>query len=156
MGEVTIMHGQSGHTVCAQCVEALTGKGAVLGEYTITGQPYVKKSNQRVVMFGGRIRKVDTPRYKEWHASALQQLLVQPRPAVPIESRVSLKCRFYVKTRGRVDLSALYEGIQDVLVEMGILSDDNYKIVASHDGSRVFYDKENPRMEIEITEVKGE
>ena len=54
-------------------------------------------------------------------------------------------------TAVRVDLSALYEGIQDVLVELNVLTDDNYSIVASHDGSGVYIDRENPRMEIEIT-----
>lgn len=54
-------------------------------------------------------------------------------------------------TTGKVDLSALYEGIQDVLVELNVLSDDNYTIVASHDGSGVSVDRTNPRMEIEIT-----
>lgn len=54
-------------------------------------------------------------------------------------------------TTGKVDLSALYEGIQDVLVELNVLTDDNYTIVASHDGSGVFVDRANPRMEIEIT-----
>ena len=51
----------------------------------------------------------------------------------------------------KVDLSALYEGIQDVLVELNVITDDNYTIVASHDGSGVFIDRDNPRMEIEIT-----
>ena len=54
-------------------------------------------------------------------------------------------------TAVKVDLSALYEGIQDVLVELNVLTDDNYLIVASHDGSGVSIDRENPRMEIEIT-----
>ncbi len=51
----------------------------------------------------------------------------------------------------KVDLSALYEGIQDVLVELNVITDDNYTIVASHDGSGVFIDRDNPRMEIIIT-----
>lgn len=54
-------------------------------------------------------------------------------------------------TAVKVDLSALYEGIQDELVATNVLIDDNYLIVASHDGSGVFIDKDNPRMEIEIT-----
>lgn len=56
-----------------------------------------------------------------------------------------------MQTRGSVDLSALYEGIQDVLVKQGWLADDNYKVVASHDGSGVEWNKESPRMEITIT-----
>lgn len=39
----------------------------------------------------------------------------------------------------------------DLLVAYGIIEDDNSKIVASMDGSRVSYDKDNPRTEAEIT-----
>lgn len=55
----------------------------------------------------------------------------------------------------KVDLSALYEGIQDELVATKVLADDNYTIVASHDDSGVFVDKNNPRMEITITRKEG-
>ena len=41
----------------------------------------------------------------------------------------------------------------DILVDAGILEDDNSNIVAGHDGSRVLYDKENPRTEILITRI---
>lgn len=42
----------------------------------------------------------------------------------------------------------------DILVEAGLILDDNYKILAAHDGSRVLVDKSNPRTEIEITVLK--
>lgn len=35
----------------------------------------------------------------------------------------------------------------------GVIKDDNSRIVAGHDGSRVLYDKENPRVEITITPI---
>ena len=123
--------------------------------FIVYGHPYVKKSNQRLVWNGRRSVRIDTPRYKEWHKSALQQLKLDKRPSEPIDEPVNLQCKFYVRTNGRVDLSALYEGIQDVLVEIGILADDNSKIVCSHDGSGVFLDRENPRLEVTIT-PKGE
>lgn len=120
-------------------------------DFTIFGHPYVKKSNQRVIWNGRRIVKIDTPRYKEWHQSALEQLGIMKKPELPIDYPVNLRCKFFTKTNGRVDLSALYEGIQDVLVEIGVLADDNFKIVASHDGSGVEWSKFDPRMEITIT-----
>lgn len=124
--------------------------------FTIYGQPYVKKSNQKVVRLrSGRTVKIDTPSYKAWHASAIKQLRMLNKPLVPINYPINLECHFYRRTRGRVDLSALYEGIQDVLVEEKWLEDDAYTIVASHDGSYVDCDKENPRMEIIIT-AKGQ
>ena len=44
----------------------------------------------------------------------------------------------------------LLEATCDILVTAGVLADDNSKIVAAHDGSRVLYDKESPRVEITI------
>ena len=45
----------------------------------------------------------------------------------------------------------LLEAIHDTMVHCGTITDDNYKIVKSVDGSRVEYDKTNPRTEIWIT-----
>lgn len=59
-------------------------------------------------------------------------------------------------TKRRVDLSNLIEAVDDILVKAGVLEDDNYKIVQSHDGSRVLHDKENPRTEITIETERGE
>lgn len=53
-------------------------------------------------------------------------------------------------TKRRVDLTNLLEAIDDILVLNGVLSDDNSQIIVSHDGSRVYYDKQNPRTEVEI------
>ena len=58
-------------------------------------------------------------------------------------------------TRRRVDLNNLLEAATDLLVSAGVLKDDHCGIVVSHDGSRVLYDKDNPRTEITITRVPG-
>ena len=55
-----------------------------------------------------------------------------------------------MQTRRRVDLLNLLEATLDILVDARILEDDNSNIVGGHDGSRVLYDKENPRTEIFI------
>lgn len=65
---------------------------------------------------------------------------------------VNVRCLFYMKTRRKVDLTNLLEAADDVLVKYHVLVDDNSQIVAGHDGSRVYYDKDNPRIEIDITE----
>jgi Holliday junction resolvase RusA-like endonuclease len=44
--------------------------------------------------------------------------------------------------------------MDDILVKHKVISDDNYKIVASHDGTRVYVDKENPRVEIDIRKLE--
>lgn len=150
--------------------------GDCMVKIVILGQPRVKKNGQRTVQnrYTNKPIRVDTKAYKAWHGSALNQLQLMgynigfslvnaelkkynQRPLeAQIDYPINLCCKFYIKRDIIVDLSALYEGIQDVLVEVGIISDDNSRIVRSHDGSGVFIDPENPRMEIEITPKKKE
>lgn len=141
--------------------------------FTVTGAPRVKKNNQRVAFNGRFSTKYNTQTYKDWESTARDELalqLLQYREHLPITTPVNLCCIFYMPTLGRVDLSALYEGIQDVLASkdkydkagrlksrgLYILEDDNFKIVAGHDGSRVRLDRERPRMEITITPMAEE
>ena len=55
--------------------------------------------------------------------------------------------------RRRTDLNNLLEAVTDLLVHAGILADDHYGIVVSHDGSRCYVDRDNPRTEITITHI---
>ena len=72
-----------------------------------------------------------------------------------IDQPVNVAAKFYMPTRRRVDLTNLHEALHDILVNYGILTDDNAKIIVSTDGSRVYWDKENPRTEVIITAVEG-
>ena len=73
--------------------------------------------------------------------------------AKPINTPVNVKCVFYREKAIRCDLTNLLEAIDDILVKYRILADDNYKVIHSHDGSRVYIDKNNPRTEIVIEEI---
>lgn len=70
-----------------------------------------------------------------------------------IDYPVNVQCVYYMPTRRRVDLTNLMEATHDILVKYEVLEDDNYKVIQSVDGSRVEYDKDNPRTEIEITAI---
>ena len=67
-----------------------------------------------------------------------------------INEPVTVTCLYYMPTRHRVDLTNLLEATHDILVKYEVLADDNAGIIYSVDGSRVFYDKNNPRTEVEI------
>ena len=69
----------------------------------------------------------------------------------PIDVPVNVKVVYYRQSKRHVDLGNLLAATCDILIDSGVLADDNRNIVAAHDGSRVHYDKENPRAEIEIT-----
>ena len=79
-----------------------------------------------------------------------------PKLKKPIDKPVNVKCVYYMPTRRAVDLVNLIEATNDVLVKYGVLADDNRNIVYAQDGSRVYWDKENPRTEITIEPINEE
>lgn len=89
--------------------------------------------------------------YADYETDCLRQI---KRPHSPISARLNVRCVYYMKTARRVDLANLIEATTDILVKARVLEDDNSKIVAAHDGSRVEIDRENPRVEIEIEEME--
>jgi len=71
-----------------------------------------------------------------------------------INTPVNVKALYYLPTKRKTDITNLHSALHDVLVKHGVVEDDNYKIIAATDGSRVYVDKEHPRTEVEITEAK--
>lgn len=121
--------------------------------YTIPLPPITKKNSQQIFRNPktGKPFVAQSRQYAEYEAKAVWYL--RPRPDKPIDYPVNVKCLFYMPTRRRVDLVNLQECACDVLVHAGVLSDDNANIVVTMDGSRVLWDRERPRTEIEIAEI---
>lgn len=118
-------------------------------EITIPLAPISKKNSQQIFINRrtGKPFIMPSAAYKDYEREAELYL---PR-GVHIDTPVNIKCLFYMPTRRKCDLTNLLEAIDDILVKAGLLADDNFTIVESHDGSRVLYDKEKPRTEIYIT-----
>lgn len=131
--------------------------------FVLKGDPRTKKNHQMIAGSGKRCPVCKKPA-KQWirqsgyhdEYAELAKRQLYPRPPRPIECPVNVKCVFYMKTRRRVDALNLLATIDDLLVDVGILADDNSKIVAGHDGSRVFHDPGNPRVEITITKLPAD
>lgn len=64
---------------------------------------------------------------------------------------MNIQAIYYRKTKRTVDLTNLNGALHDILTINGVIEDDSYKYVAATDGSRVRFDKENPRTEVIIT-----
>lgn len=122
---------------------------------TIPMPPVTKKNSMRIVRNRktGKRRIMPSQQYMDYEAEALWHCK-RARVQRPIEEPVEVKCLFYMPTRRRVDLTNLLESIDDVLVSAGVLKDDHSGIIVSHDGSRVLYDKDNPRTEVFIREME--
>lgn len=115
---------------------------------TIPTNPVTKKNHGNIVMIKGRPIMLPSKPYLEYEKKCKQYI---PTLEKPIDYPINLKCTYYMETRRRTDLNNLLQASTDILVKYGILEDDNYNIVASFDGTSAYYDKENPRVEIEIT-----
>lgn len=115
------------------------------------GRPYTKKNSPRIITKPFP-RLLPSKNYVQYEKDCLKQITGKYKKA--LEGEYNLKCLYYMPTRHRVDLVNLLEATCDILVNAGVIKDDDSKIVKSHDGSRVFYDKENPRVEVEIKKVE--
>ena len=124
--------------------------------YLIPGAPVSKKNSQRIVTnrITGKPFIIQSPQYTEYETTA--SYFLRPKPPNPIDYPVTVRCLYYMPTRRRVDTANLNAAIHDLLVKYRVLADDNRDIIASTDGTRTFYDKDNPRAEIEITPFEEE
>ena len=148
-------------------------------QITIKGTPIVKKNTAKTSVIGkdkyGRLTKRATPvhwytdAYKLWARNAIKACAefknTHQNITFPLTGKYNLKCIFFMDRDTVVDLSALYEGVQDVMAGNAgvwkdsvskdlyqIIMDDSIRFIGSHDGSRVILDYTNPRTEITLTE----
>lgn len=120
---------------------------------TIPLAPITKKNSSRIVhkQIGGKRVPIVIPskQYETYEKDALWFL-----KDVGIDYPVNVTAHFYMPTRRTVDLNNLNASLHDVLVAANTLVDDSMKYIVATDGSRVYYDKENPRTEVIITPME--
>ena len=124
-------------------------------KFTIPLAPVTKKNSQTIAVnkATGRPFVLPSKRYKEYEYNCGEYIPFDRATGdttKPDTYPVNVKCLFYMPTRRRVDLTNLLEAIDDILTTYNVLPDDNSKYLGGHDGSRVLYDKDNPRTEVII------
>lgn len=109
--------------------------------------------------------------YKNWAKDALLQCMSYRNEHTEIEfpltGQYNLKCIFFYDSFMKVDMSALYESVQDILAGSSglkykgyepawykIIFDDSTRYIASHDGCRMYLDKIKPRTEVYLEPFK--
>ena len=122
-------------------------------KFTIPIAPITKKNSQRIVQVHGRPLILPSEKYKQYEKACR---VFMPRMKAPISEPVNVKCLYYMPTRRKVDITNLLEATADILVRYGVLADDNRSVMYAVDGSRVYWDKENPRTEITIEPIDEE
>ena len=107
-----------------------------------------KNSNQIARTKDGRLFVTPSKRYKDYERDC--GYFLKP---LGIDTPVNVQALYYMPTHRKVDITNLHNALHDVLVKYGVVADDNSTIIAGTDGSRVLYDKENPRTEVIISEI---
>lgn len=121
-------------------------------EFIIPVKPRTKKNHsQLVTLKTGRQMLLPSKTYKEFEKEVCNWIKKYPELKLKIDKPINLMCVFYKDKNYKSDLVGYLQAIQDALVKAEVLADDNTNIVATVNGSEVWLDRENPRIEICIT-----
>jgi len=122
-------------------------------KFTIPLDPKGKKNSMqpRLGKGGKFLGMMQSDIYQQYEKDCL--MCIPARVRKQITEPVNVKAIYYRRTKIKVDKTNLESALLDILVKAGVLVDDsaiNPNIVAGTDGSRVRYDKKNPRTEVTI------
>lgn len=115
-------------------------------EITLKGRIPSKKNQKQIVFAKGRPIIVSSKKHKEWQEE--QMWVVKGKGKV--EEVKNIDITLYAPDRRKGDLTNKAESIMDLLVDAGIIEDDNWTIVPNVYLRFGGVDKENPRAVITI------
>lgn len=124
-------------------------------KFTLPIRPVTKKNSGQIITVGGFPRLIPSKQYLQFEKDCQPYFKQVLNQIGQIDYPINLQAVFYVETKRRIDLPNLLNAVDDAMVKSELILDDNRDIIASHDGSRVYHDKFNPRIEIEITKQEN-
>lgn len=101
-------------------------------EINITGDVPSKKNSRNLFVKNGRIINIPNKRYKDWLDDSLMQcqsLKNAYRNAIPVEKAERVIVTIYPSNKRKFDLDNRLGSIMDFLVDLGIITDDNYTVI---------------------------
>ena len=110
---------------------------------TILGRIPSKKNSKIMVCRGKFPILLPSEKYMEWHKDASYQLKGKPKI-----SKGKLELNFYFPDNRKTDLTNKAESALDLLVDNGLIEDDNWTVVNDLRLVSMGVDKINPRVEI--------
>lgn len=134
----------------------MEGKNTMTYVYTLPGEVPSKKNGRVVDRRSGK--NFPSKQYQRWHDDAVLSLMTQERPSEPIEKCTSVCMVFYHADKIRRDTNNQMASVFDLLVDCGVLTDDNWRVTGVESGKGVLCtDGEGARCEVQIeTEVEND
>lgn len=84
------------------------------------------KKNSRISTRSGK--NFPSKDYTRWHKMASLELKIQNRPLKPLEIIKEIIIHIFFPTKRKADITNKVESVMDLLVDNGILLDDNYMV----------------------------
>lgn len=116
----------------------------------LPGAPRTKKNRGKIWKAGNRTIIRPAEPWLQWRDSLLAEKHESRWPEPKLA--VSLNCTaFFYRDRNAGDAVGYYQGLADVLEELGVVVND--RLIEQWDGSRLRIDRTNPRVELTLTPV---
>lgn len=116
-----------------------------LKSFVFLGDTPSKKNSKNVVCRGARPYVFPSQAYQSWHSEQMVELYAAKR----CEAN-TVEITIYPSSRRKGDLTNKAESIMDLLVDAGVLEDDNWFCVGRVNLAFGGVDKENPRAEVNL------
>lgn len=119
----------------------------------LTGQIISKKNSRRMICRGNRPLLLPSQAYQNWHTGASWELKVQLNTATTkgisiVHAPIQMGIKLWSKTKRKFDLENKVSSIQDLLVDNGILEDDNMTIIKRLEVEFMGYGEDKCEIEI--------
>lgn len=132
------------------------GKPRTVGKrlsITLAGDVPSKKNSKRVVRAGSRTVVLPSAAHEAWRERALW---AAKGKAAPVATPAAAWITVYPSTARRADLTNKAESVMDLLVELGVLPDDDWFSVPAVSLRLGGVDRANPRAEVTVESIPAE
>ena len=119
-------------------------------DITIKGQTASKKNSKRIFCRGKYPTVLPSKAHEEWHTMASQTFKMPRSKDLPLETTHSVTLTFYSQTKRKFDLTNHAESVMDLLVDLGVIADDNMVVVPNVQLVYGGLNRSNPHVDIEI------
>lgn len=116
-------------------------------EITLLGAVPSKKNSKRRVKRGASVFMLPSAAHERWHEEQMWSVRPQWRGRPAIQS-AEISMTFYASDRRERDLTNGAESVMDLLVDAGVIADDNWFVIKKNTQEFGGVDKANPRVEV--------
>lgn len=118
--------------------------------YVFRGEVASKKNSKVLARVKGRPMLLPSRKYQEWEKRARLAIMAEGRPPKPLKA-ARLSMVIYHGDLIKRDSNNATQGVQDVLVDMGVIQDDNWMVIGTPEVVHMV-DVQDPRLEVTVEE----